>query len=106
MAGVKAIKSMTTYQRLVENLAKEAEEVLGQVPRGPGQRPSPRLIQRLEQAEKKLNDQYSRMYDAYTLVIVDTDLKANEEEQIEDLIKATKTRRDKVMGELEKVLDQ
>ena len=38
MAGVKTIKSMTTYQRLVENLAKGAEDVLGQVPRGPGER--------------------------------------------------------------------
>ena len=105
MAGVKAVKSMTTYQRLVENLAKEAEEVLGQVPRGPGERPSPRLIQRLEQAEKKLRDQYDRMYDAYTVAIVDPDLKTNDEEQIENLIKETKTRRDKVMSELEKVLD-
>ena len=59
MAGVKAIKSMNTYQRLVENLAMRAEEVLRQVPQGPGLRPSPRLIQRLEEAEKKLRDQYS-----------------------------------------------
>ena len=50
MAGVKAIKSMTTYQRLVENLAKKAEEVLEQVPHGPGQR----LVQihKLEDVEK------------------------------------------------------
>ena len=105
MVGVKAVKSITTYQRLVENLAKEAEDVLGQVPRGLGQRPSPKLIQKLEQAEKKLSDQYDRMYDAYTVAIVDPDLKTNDEEQIENLIKETKTRRDKVMSELEKVLD-
>ena len=105
MAGVKAIKLMTTYQRLVENLAKEAEDVLGQVPRGPGERPSQRLIHRLEQAEKKLSDQYNRMYEAYSEAVVDTDLKTNDEEQIENLIMETKTRRDKVMSELEKVLD-
>ena len=105
MAGVKAIKSMNTYQRLVENLAMKAEEVLRQVPQGPGLRPSPRLIQRLEEAEKKLRDQYSRMYDAYASAIVDTDLKSVEEEQIETIIKAAETRRDTVVGELEKVLD-
>ena len=60
MAG-KVIKSMTTYQRHVETAAKKAEEALGEVPRGPGQRSSPRLIQRLEEAEKKLKDQYNRM---------------------------------------------
>ena len=38
MAG-KVIKSMTTYQRYVETAAKKAEEALGEVPRGPGQRP-------------------------------------------------------------------
>ena len=105
MAGIKAVKSMNTYKRLVENLAAKAEEVLGQVPRGPGQRPSPRLIQRLEEVEKKVKDQYNRMYEAYASAIVDTDLKSVEEEQIETIIKAAKTRRDTVVGELEKVLD-
>ena len=105
MAGVNAIKSMNTYKRLVENLATKAEEVLGQVPRGPGQRPSPRLIQRLEEVEKKVKHQYNRMYEAYASAIVDADLKSDEEEQIETVIKASETRRDKVMNDLEKVLD-
>ena len=65
MAG-KVIKSMTTYQRYVETAAKKAEEALGEVPRGPGQRSSPRLIQRLEEAEKKLKDQYNRIYERQT----------------------------------------
>ena len=105
MAGVKAVKLMNTYKRLVENLATQAEEVLGQVPRGPGQRPSPRLIQRLKEVEKKVKDQYNWMYEAYASAIVDTDLKSLEEEQIETTIKAAETRRDTVVGELEKVLD-
>ena len=101
----KAVESITTYQRLVENLAKEAEEFLGQVPQESGQRPSPRLIQKLEKNKKKLEDQYKRMHEAYALAIVDTDLKPEEEAQIEKIIKASETRRDKVMGELKKVLD-
>ena len=59
--AAKIIKSMTTYLRLVEAAAKKAEDALGEVPRGPGQRPSPRLVQRLEEAEKKLKDQYNRI---------------------------------------------
>ena len=78
MAG-KVIKSMTTYQRYVETAAKKAEEALGEVPRGPGQRSSPRLIQRLEEAEKKLKDQYNRIYEAYTLATVEVDMKSEEE---------------------------
>ena len=39
------------------------------------------------------------------MIIVDTDLQSAEETQIEEIIKASETRRDKVMGELEKVLD-
>ena len=45
------------------------------------------------------------MYEAYASAIVDTDLKSLEEEQIETTIKAAETRRDTVVGELEKVLD-
>ena len=88
MAG-KVIKSMTTYQRYVETAAKKAEEALGEVPRGPGQRSSPRLIQRLEEAEKKLKDQYNRMYEAYAVIIVDTDLKSTDETLVEEIMKAS-----------------
>ena len=38
-------------------------------------------------------------------MIVDADLQTREETQIEEVFKASETRRDKVMGELEKVLD-
>ena len=76
--AAKAIKSISTYQRLVEKLATKAEEVLGQVPWESGQRQSPRLIQRLEEAEKELKDQYKHMDEAYALAIVDTDLKLEE----------------------------
>ena len=47
---------MTTYSRMVEENAKVAEKALAEVPRDSGQSPSPRLIQRLEMAEKKLLD--------------------------------------------------
>ena len=83
----KLIKSITTYLRLVEAAAKKAEDALSEVPRGPGQRPSPRLVQRLEEAEKKLKDQYKRMYEAYTQILVDVDMKSEEEEQVEALHK-------------------
>ena len=83
----------------------EAEEALGEVPRGAGQRSLPRLIQRLEEAEKKLKDQYKRMYEAYTQILVDVDMKSEEEEQVEALHKKAEDRHKVVMGELKKVLD-
>ena len=103
--ATKVIKSMTTYLRLVETAAKKAEDALSEVPRCPGQRPSPRFVQRLEEAEKKLKDQYNRMDEAYALAIVDVEMKQDEEEQVEDLHKKAEDRHKVVIGELKKVLD-
>ena len=98
-----AIKSMTKYLSLVEGQAKAAEEGLSQVPSG--QQPSPRLFKRLEKVEEALESQFKRMHDAYAEAIVNPDLKADEDEQIEAIVKKAKARHDSLLEKLRDVLD-
>ena len=97
------IKSMTKYISLVEGQAKAAEEALNQVPGG--QQPSPRQFKRLEKVEEALEAQFKRMHDAYAEVIVNPDLKTDEDEQIEAIIKKAKDRHDPLITKLRDMLD-
>ena len=55
---------------------KDAETILNtQMPQDQSQRPSPRVLKRLEDAKEALKAQYKRMNDAYAETIVSPDLK-------------------------------
>ena len=99
-----SLRSMKKYLNLVEARVRDAEDILTQMPPG-GQGPSPRVLKRLEDAEEALKAQFKRTNDAYADAIVNPDLKQDEDDQIEALMKKAREAKDQTMGKLMKVLD-
>ena len=79
---------------LVEARVRDAEDFLTQMPQDQSQRPSPRVLKRLEDAEEALKAQYKRMNDAYEEAIVSPDLKQDKDDQIEAFFKKARDAKD------------
>lgn len=62
---------MKKYLSLVEARVRDAEDILTQIPQDQSQRPSPRVLKHLEDAEEALKAQYKCMNDAYADAISD-----------------------------------
>ena len=90
---------------LVEARVRDAEDFLTQMPQDQSQRPSPRVLKRLEDAEEALKAQFKRKNDAYADAIVNPDLKQDKDDQIEAFIKKARDAKDQTMGKLMNVLD-